>query len=63
MLRLSILFTAVALINSQLHADLVINGSSTRPAVQATTTSTNYKPTNNFQSCLAGLRSQAVESL
>lgn len=62
MLRLSILFMAVALINSQLHADLVINGSSTRPAVQTATASTNYKPTNNFQSCITGLRSQAISA-
>lgn len=63
MLRLSIFFTAVSLFNSQLHADLVINGSSTSsPAVQTTTASSNYKPNNNFQSCIAGLRSQAISA-
>ncbi|MDS7930290.1 lytic murein transglycosylase [Acinetobacter calcoaceticus] len=61
MRRFSCIVGSVFLAMTQAQAELVINGSTisssaTVPAV----TNENYTPNNNFQSCLANLRSQAV---
>ena len=61
MRRFSCIVGSVFLAMTQAQAELVINGSSvsssaTVPAV----TNENYTPNNNFQSCLANLRSQAI---
>lgn len=61
MRRFSCIVGSVFLAMTQAQAELVINGSTissnaTVPAV----TNENYTPNNNFQSCLANLRSQAI---
>lgn len=61
MRRFSCIVGSVFLAMTQAQAELVINGSAisssaTVPAV----TNENYTPNNNFQSCLANLRSQAI---
>lgn len=61
MRRFSCIVGSVFLAMTQAQAELVINGSTisssaTVPAV----TNENYTPNNNFQRCLANLRSQAI---
>lgn len=61
MRRFSCIVGSVFLAMTQAQAELVINGSTisssaTVPAVS----NENYTPNNNFQSCLANLRSQAI---
>lgn len=61
MRRFSCIVGSVFLAMTQAQAELVINGStiSSSATVQAVTNE-NYTPNNNFQSCLANLRSQAI---
>lgn len=61
MRRFSCIVGSVFLAMTQAQAELVINGSaiSSRATVPAVTNE-NYTPNNNFQSCLANLRSQAI---
>ncbi|WP_109441726.1 lytic murein transglycosylase [Acinetobacter haemolyticus] len=56
--------TALLTLSYNAHAELIINGAkvsttTTTPAVSNTST---FNPTRDFQSCLAGLRSQAITS-
>jgi len=61
MRRFSCIVGSVFLAMTQAQAELVINGSAiSSSATVPTVTNENYTPNNNFQSCLANLRSQAV---
>lgn len=61
MRRFSCIVGSVFLAMTQAQAELVINGSTiSSSATVPTVTNENYTPNNNFQSCLANLRSQAV---
>lgn len=56
--------TALLILSYNAHAELIINGAkvsttTTTPAVSNTST---FSPTRDFQSCIAGLRSQAIAS-
>ncbi|MCU4379867.1 lytic murein transglycosylase [Acinetobacter haemolyticus] len=56
--------TALLTLSYNAHAELIINGAkvsttTTTPAVSNTST---FSPTRDFQSCIAGLRSQAIAS-
>ncbi|MBJ9723426.1 lytic murein transglycosylase [Acinetobacter calcoaceticus] len=63
MRRFSCIVGSVFLAMTQAQAELVINGSTSTISSNATvpvTNSNTYTPNNNFQSCLANLRSQAI---
>ncbi|MDS7934395.1 lytic murein transglycosylase [Acinetobacter sp. V91_7] len=61
MRRFSCIVGSVFLAMTQAQAELVINGSTiSNNATVPTVTNENYTPNNNFQSCLANLRSQAI---
>jgi len=61
MRRFSCIVGSVFLAMSQAQAELVINGSTiSSSATVPVVTSEDYTPNNNFQSCLANLRSQAI---
>lgn len=61
MRRFSCIVGSVFLAMTQAQAELVINGSTiSTSATVPVVTNENYTPNNNFQSCLANLRSQAV---
>ena len=61
MRRFSCIVGSVFLAMTQAQAELVINGSSvSSSATVPSATSEDYTPNNNFQSCLANLRSQAI---
>ncbi|WP_459660649.1 hypothetical protein ACL9Z5_003751 [Acinetobacter calcoaceticus] len=61
MRRFSCIVGSVFLAMTQAQAELVINGSTiSSSATVPTVTNENYTPNNNFQSCLANLRSQAI---
>lgn len=63
-MRFSILTVAMLLVMSQAHAELMING---QPVVASATPTTmiaaqTYTPKNDFQNCLANLRSSALSA-
>lgn len=61
MRRFSCIVGSVFLAMTQAQAELVINGSTiSSNATVPVTNSNTYTPNNNFQSCLANLRSQAI---
>lgn len=61
MRRFSCIVGSVFLAMTQAQAELVINGSTmSSSATVPVVTNENYTPNNNFQSCLANLRSQAI---
>lgn len=61
MRRFSCIVGSVFLAMTQAQAELVINGSTiSSSAAVPVVTSEDYTPNNNFQSCLANLRSQAI---
>lgn len=61
MRRFSCIVGSVFLAMTQAQAELVINGSTiSSSATVPVVTSEDYTPNNNFQSCLANLRSQAI---
>ena len=61
MRRCSCIVGSVFLAMTQAQAELVINGSTiSSSATVPVVTSEDYTPNNNFQSCLANLRSQAI---
>lgn len=62
MRRFALVFGTVALGLTQVHAELIINGQPAAGSAPVATVPTNpvYMPQNNFQGCLAGLRSQAI---
>ncbi|WP_323739815.1 lytic murein transglycosylase [Acinetobacter oleivorans] len=61
MRRFSCIVGSVFLAMTQAQAELVINGSTiSSNATVPVVTSEDYTPNNNFQSCLANLRSQAI---
>lgn len=61
MRRFSCIVGSVFLAMTQAQAELVINGSKiSSSATVPVVTSEDYTPNNNFQSCLANLRSQAI---
>ncbi|GAA5588331.1 tn3 family transposase TnXax1 [Acinetobacter calcoaceticus] len=61
MRRFSCIVGSVFLAMTQAQAELVINGSTiSSSATVPTVANENYTPNNNFQSCLANLRSQAI---
>ena len=61
MRRFSCIVGSVFLAMSEAQAELVINGSTiSSSAIVPVVTSEDYTPNNNFQSCLANLRSQAI---
>ncbi|MDC5392030.1 lytic murein transglycosylase [Acinetobacter baumannii] len=61
MRRFSCIVGSVFLAMTQAQAELVINGSTiSSNATVPVTSSDTYTPNNNFQSCLANLRSQAI---
>ncbi|MEQ1067205.1 lytic murein transglycosylase [Acinetobacter sp. XH1741] len=63
MRRFSCIVGSVFLAMTQAQAELVINGSTSTISSNATvpvTNSSTYAPNNNFQGCLANLRSQAI---
>lgn len=60
MRHFSFIFATFSLLSSQSYAELVINGSSAVTPASTAITSKTYTPSNNFQSCLSGLRSQAI---
>ncbi|WP_217484151.1 lytic murein transglycosylase [Acinetobacter oleivorans] len=61
MRRFSCIVGSVFLAMTQAQAELVINGSTiSSNATIPVVTSEDYTPNNNFQSCLANLRSQAI---
>lgn len=62
-MRFSLITIGLLTCFSQTHAELLINGQSSR--VSTTTNppaSTNYTPRNNFQTCIANLRSNAISA-
>lgn len=67
MLRTSVIFASFFLMVSQAKADLVINGqqvsttSATESSAYTDSSNQNFS-TNNFQSCIANLRTQAISS-
>lgn len=61
MRRLSLIFSSCFLVVTQAQAELIINGTSTSTPVSSAALPT-YAPQNNFQSCIANLRSQAIAS-
>ncbi|WP_335981104.1 lytic murein transglycosylase [Acinetobacter pittii] len=63
MRRFSCIVGSVFLAMTQAQAELVINGSTiSSSATVPVVTSEDYTPNNNFQSCLANLRSQAISA-
>ncbi|WP_202733535.1 lytic murein transglycosylase [Acinetobacter pittii] len=61
MRRFSCIVGSVFLAMTQAQAELVINGSTiSSSATVPVVTSEDYTPNNNFQNCLANLRSQAI---
>ncbi|MDO7246469.1 lytic murein transglycosylase [Acinetobacter pittii] len=61
MRRFSCIVGSVFLAMTQAQAELVINGSTiSSSATVPVVTSEDYTPNNNFQSCLANIRSQAI---
>ena len=63
MLRFSILCGSILLTVNQANAELIINGTpSASTSVGRSNVSSEFSPKNNFQSCLASLRSSAISS-
>lgn len=63
MLRFSILCGSILLTVNQANAELIINGTpSASTSVGRSNVSSEFSPKNNFQSCLANLRSSAISS-
>ena len=64
MFRLSLLVGSLFTFSHLAHAELLINGGtvSTPNYSNTTTAKPSYSPNNNFQACIANLRSQAVAS-
>ena len=63
MLRFSILCSSILLTVNQANAELIINGTpSASTSVGRSNVSSEFSPKNNFQSCLASLRSSAISS-
>lgn len=61
MQRLALFVGSVVLAVTQAQAELIINGQRVTPTnLPASSSSPNYASQNNFQNCLANLRSQAV---
>ena len=61
MQRLALFVGSVVLAATQAQAELIINGQRVKPTnLPASSSSPNYASQNNFQNCLANLRSQAV---
>ena len=61
MQRLALFVGSVVLAATQAQAELIINGQRVTPTnLPASSSSPNYASQNNFQNCLANLRSQAV---
>ncbi len=54
------IFATAAMAATQVQAELIINGKSVT-VTPAVSTSANFQPQNHFQSCLANLRSQAID--
>ena len=61
MLRFSILCSSLLFAMTQANAELIINGKTT-PSSPAISPLSTFSPQNNFQGCLANLRSQAIAS-
>ncbi|WP_312967269.1 lytic murein transglycosylase [Acinetobacter gerneri] len=65
MKRLSFIFGSMCLAMTQANAELIINGSTTStatPVQNSSASNQSYSSNNNFQNCIANLRSQAVAS-
>lgn len=60
MRRLSLFFSSCFFLTAQAQAELIINGATI--SATTTTASTSFSPQNNFQGCIANLRSQALAS-
>ena len=61
MQRLALFIGSVVLAASQAQAELIINGQRVTPTdLTSSSNIPNYASQNNFQNCLANLRSQAV---
>src|SRR5690606_19351774 len=61
MQRLALFISSVVLAASQAQAELIINGQRVTPTdLTSSSNISNYTSQNNFQNCLANLRSQAV---
>ena len=58
--RFAVIFATAAMAATQVQAELIINGKSVT-VTPAVSTSANFQPQNHFQSCLANLRSQAID--
>ena len=58
--RFAMIFATAAMAATQVQAELIINGKSVT-VTPAVSTSANFQPQNHFQSCLANLRSQAID--
>ncbi|GAA5012196.1 lytic murein transglycosylase [Acinetobacter puyangensis] len=63
-MRYSTLLLALSICISQAHAELIINGQPASTSTAVTTPNTNnpssYSPSNNFNQCIANLRSNAI---
>ncbi|MFU8928046.1 lytic murein transglycosylase [Acinetobacter puyangensis] len=63
-MRYSTLLLALSICISQAHAELIINGQPASTSTAVTTLNTNnpssYSPSNNFNQCIANLRSNAI---
>ena len=58
--RFAVIFATAAMAATQVQAELIINGKSVT-VTPTVSTSANFQPQNHFQSCLANLRSQAID--
>ncbi len=58
--RFAMIFATAAMAATQVQAELIINGKSVT-VTPTVSTSANFQPQNHFQSCLANLRSQAID--
>ncbi len=61
MRRLSLFFSSCFFLAAQAQAELIMNGA-TISATTTTPASSGFSPQNDFQSCIANLRSQAIAS-
>lgn len=62
MRRIFFAFASMGLVFTQTHAELVINGQSVQVNSEVRASVANGAPRNNFQSCLSGLRTQALNA-
>ena len=58
--RFAVIFATAAMAATQVQAELIINGKSVT-VTPTVSTSANFQPQNHFQTCLANLRSQAID--